>query len=104
MAENEILDTNLLIRGELGDSTIFSAIEYPKVIDADVKLLVPARKDYLLAIEIAADLYRAGTPLPALDIIIAAMCINRHRVLRTRDSHYKAIADVRPELELRLEG
>ncbi len=90
MGEDEVLDTNLLMEGS-GISTILNAVEYLKVIEGDHELLFPTRKDFILSVEMAGKLLGKGTPLPAVDIIIAAMCLNRGYVLRTKDAHFEAV-------------
>jgi hypothetical protein len=52
MEEDKILDTNLLIRGERGQTTILNIIEFPRGIGAATKILWPERTDYVLATEL----------------------------------------------------
>ena len=104
MGTDEVLDTNLLIDGEKGTSTILNAVEYPKALEEGNRFLLPRKKDYVLAVEIATALLQKGKPLPAMDIIIAAICLNRRVALRTKDTHFKFIQDLYPGFELRLDG
>jgi hypothetical protein len=103
MGQNEILDTSTLILGKGGRATIFSAIEFPKAVQPGNEFIFPTRKDFVLSIEIATNLLRKGKPLPAVDIVIASMCLNRNAALRTRDAHFKAIQELYPGFELLLE-
>jgi len=92
-----------LIEGERGTATIFSAVEYPKAVQPDNDFIFPTKRDFLLSIEIATALLRKGKPLPAVDVVVASMCLNRNAALRTRDSHFKVIQELYPAFELRLE-
>ena len=103
MGENEVLDTSVLIEGKNGRATIFSAVEYPKAVQPSNDFMFPTSKDFLLSIEIATGLLRKGKPLPAVDVVIASMCLNRNTALRTRDAHFRVIQELYPGLELRLE-
>ncbi len=102
MAKDEVLDTNILMGGQAGTTTILNAIEYPKALEGANRFLLPTRKDYLLSIEIASNLLRQGKPLPAIDLVVAAMCLNRRMALRTRDAHFKLIQELYPGFDLRL--
>ena len=103
MGENEVLDTNVLIEGKHGTATIFSAVEYPKAVQPGNHFIFPDRKDFLLSIEISTGLLRKGKPVPAVDVVIASMCLNRNAALRTRDAHFRVIQELYPGLELRLD-
>jgi hypothetical protein len=103
MGQDEILDTSTLIQGKGGTATIFSAIEFPKAVQPENEFIFPTRKDFVLSIEIATNLLRKGKPLPAVDVVISSMCLNRNAALRTRDAHFKVIQELYPGFELLLE-
>ncbi len=50
--------------------------------------------DYGKAIEIAERLRVKGTPIGAIDILIAAMVINRKKKLLTKDKDFLKIKDI----------
>jgi tRNA(fMet)-specific endonuclease VapC len=103
METGKVIDTNLLIEGETGLTTIFNVIEYPKTLESpDNEVIWPTRKDYLTAIEIMVGLLESGKPVPAIDIMIAAVCINRKLILETRDHHFEYIKLVNERLLLRI--
>ena len=102
MESNEVLDTNLLIEGKTGLTTAFNLVEYPKALEAKNEILWPTREDHVAAISIMVDLLKAGTPIPAIDVLISAVCINRDLKLLTKDNHFKAVTSVRPALKLKI--
>jgi len=53
------------------------------------------------ALEIAKKLRQQGTPVGAIDMLIAAMALNRSLAVRTCDGNFKNIQVVMPELGLR---
>jgi predicted nucleic acid-binding protein len=85
-----------------GLTTIFSVIEYPKALKMKIEILWPKREDYTRAIEIMSGLLEIGKPVPAIDILIASMCVNRNLILNTSDEHFKFIKRVEPELKLKM--
>lgn len=57
--------------------------------------LVPLSRDYRLAAEINAALYRAGRPIGDADALIAACALNRDMSLATGNTrHYQFVIDV----------
>ena len=97
----DVLDTNLLIEGRRGITTIFNVIEYPPATKG-CRILFPHKEDYLKAIEIMVKLRRIGKPSPAMDVIIAAMCIRRGLRLLTKDAHFIPIKEVEPDFIIEL--
>ena len=93
MEKGEVFDTNLLIEGQGELTTIFNVIEYPKVLEREVEILFPEKKDFTKAIELMVLLLKKGEPIPALDAVLASMCINRSLILRTKDKHFKKVAE-----------
>ena len=103
METRKVLDTNLLIEGESGLTTILNVIEYPKSLEKQYNEVIwPSRSDYITAIEIMVALLDSGKPVPAIDVLIAAICLNRKFTLLTRDQHFKYIKSVRKELSLQI--
>ena len=95
----QVLDTNLLIEGEKGATTIFSIIEYPPAADF-CEAIIPDSKDYETAFQIALKLRKIGRPLRAVDILIASTCINRGLELLTKDSDFENVKKVEPDFKL----
>ncbi len=105
--EQVLYDTSALIKlyrenvKELkGYTTILNIVEFPKALEMKLRVVYPSVEDYRLAVVIAKDLIKAGTPVPAVDIVIAAVALNRGFVLVTEDKHFAYIQSVREDLEL----
>jgi tRNA(fMet)-specific endonuclease VapC len=103
METRKVIDTNLLIEGMTGLTTVLNVIEYPKALEENNELIWPVRDDYELAIEIMLGLLKSGKPVPAVDVLIAAICINRSLTLVTKDRHFEYIKDIREELSLEID-
>ena len=97
--ETIILDTNRLIDGERGTVTMFSLIEYPPALP-ECEILFPVDDDFKLALHLSVKLRTRGTPIPAVDILIASMAINRNYPLKTTDKDFFAIQRVDQRLRL----
>ena len=100
METHKVLDTNLLIDGKTGLTTVLNVIEYPKSIQKDNEIIWPTRDDYVVAIEIMVALLDSGKPIPAVDVLVAAMCLNRKLTLVTKDRHFSYVKLVREEFSL----
>ncbi len=108
MEENKIYDTSavieLLASRKLkfipGAITIFTAIEYPPVIPKVSTIIYPSKKDYILAIKWQAKLRKYGRPLPAVDLLIAAIAFNNGFTLVTLDKHFEVIRELEPRLNI----
>lgn len=106
--EEVVYDTNLLIsllkKGKLtakGFTTIFNMIEFPKALDLrELGVIYPTLDDYDESLKIATSLLMKGEPLPAIDVLIASICIRRGLRLQTRDKHFMSIKSVRQEFKL----
>jgi len=83
-----------------GAISIITVIEWPPALNYVHRVLYPTKSDYAKAIELQVRLRRRGRPLPATDLIIAAMAINNEMVLVTLDEHFQAIREVEPKLLL----
>ena len=102
MATPQVLDTSILIETKAGFTTIFSLIEYPKAINYEIEILWPEREDYILAIELMAALFNKGKPIPAIDALIASICLNRQLTLRTKDRHFLNIKEIKPDFKVEI--
>lgn len=101
METEEILDTSVVFDAKEGIITIFTLIEHPPCGERFFDILFPETKDYVIAVEIARKLRKKGTPVGAIDILIAAIAVNRSLVVRTSDGDFKHIQAVLPELILK---
>jgi hypothetical protein len=108
--EEVVYDTNQLInflksgkRNVKGFTTIFNIIEFPKALDLkELAVIYPTIDDYDESLKISAALLRKGSPLPAVDILIASVCIRRNLTLCTMDNHFTNIKSVRNTFKLEL--
>jgi len=107
--EKAIYDTSSLINAYkqrkrlTGYTTIFNIVEFPKILDFKLTVLYPSKSDYNLAIKLSKDVLRIGKPLPAIDIIMAAMALNRNMKLVTSDKHFAVIREIRQDFKLYIE-
>lgn len=92
----DMLDNSFLIEGKRGLTTIFNIIEYPPAAKGS-RILFPRKGDYLKALEIVVKLREVRKPTPAIDVLIAAMCIRRDLRLLTKDRHFLFIKEVEPD-------
>ncbi len=103
METQEILDTSVAIERSSGNITIFTALEYPSALSKKFTIIFPDVLDYTQAIQLAQLLKLKGTPVGAVDMMIAAICLNKKWRLLTKDKDFKDIAAVAPELEVKFE-
>ena len=103
MGKSEILDTSTAFERQEGVITIFTAVEYPRGLQKRFEVVYPTLEDYDKAIIIAQRLQSIGKPIGGIDILIAAMCINRSAILVTKDSHYLNVVEVEEEFKVILE-
>ncbi len=84
-----------------GYTTILNIVEFPKALEIkDLMVIYPNPDDYKLAIVIAKNLLKAGKPVPAIDIVIAAIAVNRRMRLLTKNRHFQLIKEVENKLLL----
>ena len=110
--EEVVYDTNALInllksgkQTAKGFTTIFNVIEFPKALDLkELGVIYPTVEDYDEALRISASLLSVGKPLPAIDVLIASICIRRSLLLRTADEHFRHIKSVRREFRVEVIG
>ncbi len=78
-----------------GYTTIFNVVEFPKSLDFNLKVIYPSKSDYTLAIKLSKDLLRIWKPIPAIDVVVSAIALNRDMTLVTSDAHFVAIKEIR---------
>jgi tRNA(fMet)-specific endonuclease VapC len=108
--EEIVYDTNQLINHLKTDkssfkglTTIFNIIEFPKALELrELDVIYPTIDDYNESLKISAALLKKGKPLPAIDILIATICIRRDLTLSTLDQHFATIKSVRNDFKLKL--
>jgi predicted nucleic acid-binding protein len=108
--EEVVYDTSALInllksgkRDAKGFTTIFNIIEFPKALDfKDLGVIYPNAEDYDEALKVSASLLRSGKPIPAIDVLIASICIRRGLTLVTMDEHFRRVKSVRKEFKIEL--
>ena len=106
--EEVVYDTsaliNLLKSGKSvakGFTTVFNVIEFPKALSLkELGVIYPTVEDYDEALRISASLLGVGKPLPAVDILIASICVRRGLLLHTADEHFAHIKSVRREFKV----
>ena len=101
---NELIDLSKKSKLDLnGFTTIFNLVEFPKALEFEqLTVIYPNLEDYQESLEISLALLQKGKPLPAVDILIAAMCIRRNLVLCTKDNHFTSIKSVRNSFKIEL--
>lgn len=106
--EKNFYDTNILIdfvREKqfeiIGYTSILNIIEFPKAIALkNLDVIFPNMEDYLLSVFLSKKLLKMGTPIPAVDILIASIAINHKLPFVTRDQHFKVIKVIEPSFKL----
>lgn len=83
-----------------GPVTIFTVVEYPPSLKYVPEVIYPTKRDYALAIKWQVMLRKRGSPLPAVDLLIAAIAFNRGMELVTLDKHFEAVKQVEPQLRI----
>ncbi len=97
--EKALYDTNVLIeavksRKKLeGYTTVLNVVEFPRALELNLTVITPSLEDYLLAIKISQAMVKKGTPVPAIDAIVAAVAMNRELTLVTNDKHFEWIKE-----------
>ena len=105
-APKKLYDTNVIINAiksskkPKGYTTILNIVEFPRGSELDLIVLTPSLDDYLLAIEISQTMVERGTPVPAVDAVMAAVALNRNFTIVTRDKHFNFIQKVYPKLKI----
>lgn len=107
--ETPLYDTNILIERIRegitkleGSTTTLNLIEFPKAVAiSGLDIVIPGKDDYDKGFELAILLLKAGKPVPAVDIILASVTINREFVLHTMDKHFKEIQKIAKNLKVK---
>jgi len=108
--ETPVYDTsaliNLLKSGKSdakGFTTILNIIEFPKALELkNLGIIYPNVEDYDEALKISISLLKKGKPIPAVDILIAAVCLRRGLTLLTGNEHFRHIKTIRREFKVEL--
>lgn len=87
--------------GTVGLTTIFCVVEFPPA-SKDCKELYPDRQDFKTALDIAWRLRKIGKPMGAIDILNAAICLNRNLKFVTKDKDYRSVKLVEPKFKLKV--
>jgi len=75
-------------------------VEFPRALELGLTVITPSLEDYLLAVRISQAMVKRGTPVPAVDAVVAAVAMNRELTLVTRDKHFEWIKEEFGELRL----
>jgi predicted nucleic acid-binding protein len=108
--EEIVYDTSALIgllksgkRLAKGFTTVFNIIEFPKALDLkELGVIYPTVEDYDEALKTSVSLLKIGKPLPAVDVLIASICIRRNLPLCTADEHFTLVKSVRRDFKVEL--
>ncbi|MHA1719085.1 MAG: type II toxin-antitoxin system VapC family toxin [Promethearchaeota archaeon] len=107
-----ILDTNALIicmkdenknifKKNYSFTTIFSLIEYPIAINQKfLVIFYPKHNTYQKSLEYTAKLRKNGTPIPAIDILIGAIAIEKKMIIVSNDAHFNFFKEVEAQLRI----
>ena len=104
--EEALYDTNVLIEAVKsgkklnGYTTVLNIVEFPRGLELGLTVITPTLEDYLLAIKISQAMVKKGTPIPAVDAIVAAVAINRELTLFTKDRHFEWVREEFKELNI----
>jgi len=97
----DLYDTSYLIGAmkagqELaGLTTIFNMLEFPKALGFKrLTVVYPTAQDYDEALRLSTRLLAKGTPVPAVDVLIAAVCLRLRARLLTEDEHFEKLKSV----------
>ncbi len=105
MGEN-LYDTNKLIdayknsKNLEGYTTIMNLVEFPKALEFNLEVIYPSKEDYDLALTISTQLLKNGKPIPAVDTVIAATCINNKLKLTTKDKNFLNIKEISEDFQV----
>lgn len=108
--EEAVFDTSALIellrngkKTAKGFTTIFNVVEFPKALELrELGVVYPTVDDYSEAVKLSTALFKVGKPVPAVDVLVAVMCLRRGLVLRTMDEHLMHVKSVRKGFKLEL--
>jgi len=106
-----LLDTNVLIKFNRMDkkplkegfsfATIFSIIEFPSAFSyTNLSVIYPSYEHYEKAFANDVLLRERGIPIPAIDILIGTIAIDKNLILVSDDSHFNFIKKMNSDLKL----
>ena len=82
-------------------TSVLSIIEFPPAMESDnLTILFPDFNDFEKSIEYTFKLRKIGTPIPAIDLVIAAMCHTRNLMLISNDAHFQHISSMDPKFRV----
>jgi predicted nucleic acid-binding protein len=84
----------------LGATSILTIVEWPPALLYVPEVLYPTKEDYTTAVNWQMKLRRMGNPLPAVDLLIAAIALNNDMTLVTLNSHFQIIEEIEPRLRI----
>ena len=91
------------VRRLMDFTTVLNIVEFPKALElSGLNILYPTRVDYSLAIQVSKELLKLGKPIPAIDVIVAAVALNNGLTVKTKDHHFTLIKDVKPGFKIQL--
>jgi len=88
------------VRRLSGYTTALNVVEYPPAAVLGLEIIYPSRADYELAFSLQVKLRRRGVPVPAVDLVVSAVAVNRELTLVAVDEHFRRIAEVEPRLKV----
>jgi len=88
----------------VGHTTILNVVEFPKLLELKLTVIYPSKSDYNLAIKLSKDLLKVGKPIPAIDVTVAAVALNRSMKLVTTDNHFAMIQEIKPNFKFVIES
>ncbi len=106
-----LLDTNVLIecnkiepkpfKEGFSFTTILSLIEFPIASNYEkISVIFPSSNHYEQAFKNSVLLRAKGTPLPAVDILIGTITVEKNLILVTNDTHFDKLQEVEPRLKI----
>ncbi|PSN82876.1 hypothetical protein B9Q01_06670 [Candidatus Marsarchaeota G1 archaeon OSP_D] len=82
-------------------TSILNIIEYPPALELGSKLVViyPSSEDFDLSIQLMLQLRKIGKPVGIVDIILAAIAINRDLIVVSNDRDFVTLKQVAHNLK-----
>jgi hypothetical protein len=92
---------NKFIKKGLTHTTIFSIIEFPLASEYENLLVIyPTPIHYEKTISNAVILRKKGSPLPAIDLLIATIATEKDLILVSEDTHFDLFQEFYPKLKI----
>ncbi|MHA1710327.1 MAG: hypothetical protein ACTSXJ_10960 [Candidatus Baldrarchaeia archaeon] len=80
-----------------GYTTILNVIEYPPALNTGLIVIYPKRSDYDRALLLQLKLRKRGKPIPAVDLVVAAVALNRNLTLVSSNTHFSWVKEIEPD-------